>query len=253
MPSASTNHRPREHQVPTSSCIKLFEGDIYQFQIGAILRIVHFRRTRCGHHEYAIRSVSLSSYAAKHQRINKAVWLRWALRNCGLMLFRALVDRIFGTNDSRGTVAHADPQRSSRISYADYPNLSESVMRLLCIDGERESSSPVTIELVFPALDIILRASPPQHLQNLIRKAVFDHLGSKVWHVRDLASRAYTSLVSAAEACGEIRSLLQYPGKDQNFVHGALLSIKNLMGRAFSSREHHVMGESNKLWPFQSH
>ena len=158
----------------------------------------------------------------------------WAIRNCGLMLLRALVDRLFGTNES--TKQEVDgPTQSSKLSWDRYPQLPFLLISML-EPGKTESNGPglavssehstESIHAVLPALEIVRRAGVPNKHGQIFRSLINLHMASRIWHVRHLAARAFLTLVNANQWVVEALRLLQPTWKSQNELHGRLLAVK---------------------------
>ncbi|TGJ86103.1 hypothetical protein E0Z10_g2662 [Xylaria hypoxylon] len=89
---------------------------------------------------------------------------RWAIRNCGLLLLRSLIDNLFGTNENKLAMEAGWDGRTVRISYHKFEALPSLLVNLLEL-GKKPSGIAMgtqTAEAVFPALDIIRRAGPPE-------------------------------------------------------------------------------------------
>ncbi|GAB1741817.1 hypothetical protein NU219Hw_g7224t1 [Hortaea werneckii] len=147
----------------------------------------------------------------------------WAVRNCGLMLFRAVMDRLLGTSDA---YLEEDAFIQTRLSAQRHPDLLEIVMTLLSAPSEDAASGN---EGVFPALQLLQRLEVPPQQYNRTKRSVKALMGSTVWHVRDKSARTYASLVSRYEYPAEMQSLLQTPWASQNSLHGALLCAKYMV------------------------
>ncbi|KAI9870465.1 MAG: hypothetical protein M1830_004221, partial [Pleopsidium flavum] len=166
----------------------------------------------------------------------------WAIRNCGLMLFRALIDRLFGTSEQLNQTEPNNHARALRLSYDKYPNLPRLLVRLLGgdilgdlskQDDDTDVSSATPAEIVFPALEIIRRAGSPAQENVIISTLVMQHLGSKIWNVREMAARTYCSLVAEKEYLEKIALLLDLDWCTSNRLHGIMLSVKFLIGKHF--------------------
>ncbi|KAI6822745.1 hypothetical protein KC327_g9365 [Hortaea werneckii] len=147
----------------------------------------------------------------------------WAVRNCGLMLFRAVMDRLLGTSDA---YLEEDAFVQTRLSAQRHPDLLEIVMTLLSAPSEDAASGN---EGVFPALQLLQRLEVPQEQYDRTKQSVKALMGSPVWHVRDKSARTYASLVPRCEYPAEMQSLLQTPWASQNSLHGALLCAKYMI------------------------
>lgn len=159
---------------------------------------------------------------------------RWAIRNCGLILLRSLIDSLFGTSESKAVAEAGWDGRSVRLSYEKYSALPEILLNLLRVDTESLSfKTPTigTVESVFPALDIIRRAGPPEMRRDEIYHCVLSHLGSNVWHVRDIASRTIATLLLHNNWLADALELLESCTNSLNRQHGTLLSLKYVLER----------------------
>jgi len=152
------------------------------------------------------------------------------------MLFRALLDRLFGSSDSQNW--SDEEQATARFSYDDHPNLLNIIVKLLeprqsLLDANRKpttsqppESPSIVIEGVFPALQILQRAPPPADRTPAIRSLVLRLTESSHWHVRDMAARTFSRLVDSSEFVGTISILTETtPHQGQNALHGRLSSI----------------------------
>lgn len=159
---------------------------------------------------------------------------RWAIRNCGLLLLRSLIDTLFGTSESKTVTEAGWDGRSIRLSYDRYPALPELLLSLLKTEvkdhGHSEAPAIGAVESVFPALDIIRRAGPPDLRRDEIFSVVSTHLSSKVWHIRDLAARTVCTLLLYDEWLSDV-SVLIGSAMDTNRLHGVLMAIKYLLER----------------------
>ncbi|KAL3417418.1 hypothetical protein PVAG01_11418 [Phlyctema vagabunda] len=164
----------------------------------------------------------------------------WAIRNCGLLLLRSLIDCLFGTSESKIITEAGWDGRSIRLSYDKYPALPELLLKLLDteVSGSAEVSVPTigVVESVFPALDIIRRAGPPEAQRERIYSSVSTHLGSKVWHVRELAARTICTLMLHEEWLEVISELILSCDSSANRSHGVLLAVKFVLDRRLSLR-----------------
>ncbi|KZF21661.1 hypothetical protein L228DRAFT_283801 [Xylona heveae TC161] len=157
----------------------------------------------------------------------------WPIRNCGMMLFRAIIDRLFGTSEGWDQIDSEQTSRLSKLSYHSYPNLPRILIKLLEQRSAAQASenSGASVEGVFPALEIIRRAGAPKNEANLIRELIWNHMGSKLWHVREMAAQTYCSLIEAGQHLETIEGLLEKPFEDQNAVHGRLTCVRNIVER----------------------
>ncbi|KAI1450812.1 putative death-receptor fusion protein-domain-containing protein [Annulohypoxylon stygium] len=157
----------------------------------------------------------------------------WAIRNCGLLLLRSLIDCLFGTSESKSSIEAGWDGRTIKISYRKFKALPELLVSLLEM-GQQSTGVLIgsqTAESVFPALDIIRRAGPPEEVRNKLYSIIAWYLGSRIWHVREIAARTLCSFLLKPDWTESIARLLQDCGSSANKLHGALLTLKFLLER----------------------
>jgi hypothetical protein len=161
------------------------------------------------------------------------IFKRWAMRNCGLLLLRSLIDCLFGTSESKTSIEAGWDGRSIKLSYEKYPALPELLLSLLDNNNSEHinASAIGAVQSVFPALDIIRRAGPPMVLRNEIKTGVAAHLGSKVWHIRELAARTMCTFMLHDEWLLALKALLISSNASTNHTHGVLMTVKFLLER----------------------
>lgn len=156
----------------------------------------------------------------------------WAIRNCGLMLFRSLMDRLLGSTESQNQ-SETGGASVSKISWNEYPALQSIVFQLM-EPVEQSSSKTSAIESVFPAFKIIQRVPPPDDRRLEVMKRVLEFKDSTHWHVRVMAARTYASLLTESDnVCELIQNLFErdgdassndFPMMGQNRLHGSCLT-----------------------------
>lgn len=146
------------------------------------------------------------------------------------MLFRALLDRLLGTNDS---YVNVDAAPQSRLSFAAVPNLIGVVLRLL--SPPVDSMQDLQTEGVFPALQLLQRTPPPQDMLDEVRQAVLNLTTSPQWHIRDKAAATYALLVSPSARLETTTQLICGAQNNLNGTHGALVCARYIMGRCGTS------------------
>lgn len=164
----------------------------------------------------------------------------WAVRNCGLIFLRSLIDCLFGSHESKHMIEAGWDGRANRIPYHRYPNLPE-VLRDLLKSGHQVMATTSTLsaaaaESVFPALDIIRRAGPPALLRDEIQSDVAHYLSSSVWHVREMAARTLCSCLLHDKWLEMIKKIHNEArraaaGARLNHVHGVFLTLKFVFER----------------------
>jgi hypothetical protein len=172
--------------------------------------------------------------------------IRWAIRNCGLILLRSLIDNLFGTSESKVAMEAGWDGRTVRIPYHKYKALPSLLISLLEL-GKTSSGMIMgtqTAEAVFPALDIIRRAGPPEGYHKKLYDIVSWYLGSHIWHVREIAARTLCSLLLTSTWLQSIEVLVTNSGESSNKLHGALLTVRLLLERLLQVMPDQLSGRS---------
>lgn len=124
--------------------------------------------------------------------------------------------------------------RTTRIAWHKYKDLPAVIVNLLEL-GQPSTTSPqgvvVTAESVFPALDIIRRAGPPEEFKDTLFDLVASYLNSRFWHVREIAARTLCSFLLKPDWIQPVRGLLSESHSSANKLHGTLLTFKFLLER----------------------
>lgn len=172
----------------------------------------------------------------------------WAIRNCALLLLRSLIDSLFGTNESKTAMETGWDGKTLRISYTKYSSLPPILLSLLK-DGE-QAMEPGTLtqssaaESVFPALEIIRRAGPPESHRDELYGHIAQYLGSRQWHVREIAARTLCSFLLNDDWLSSIEELLARSRGSANRMHGTLLTVKFFIERTcLELKEQEILGE----------
>ncbi len=123
--------------------------------------------------------------------------------------------------------------KTTRISYTRYPNLSDTLLNLLKsgLEGNSLESPQKAAETVFPALDIIRRAGPPESHRDELYQCVVGCLSSHMWHVRELAARTACSFLIQYDWIRSVQDLVETPWRSNNGLHGMLLTVKYTLER----------------------
>ena len=152
------------------------------------------------------------------------------------MLYKALIDRIFGNNFPANAENATSKGATSVVSWKRYPNLAEWLVKFLKLDvstswrslNARSPGEPHT-EVIFLVLEITHRAGPPPGYHELARSAIIRYLGSSIWLIRTMAARAFASVVQERDGIQELRLLYDTSCLSQNELHGRLLAVKQII------------------------
>ncbi|EFQ99539.1 hypothetical protein MGYG_02552 [Nannizzia gypsea CBS 118893] len=170
----------------------------------------------------------------------------WAIRNCGLMLFRSLVQRMCrrtnGVNLGFGVPSESEPKQL--IPFQRFPGLIPLLTGLLEKGAAKGSSDntlseqlSITTERVFPALELIGNKfpSPASSEDEHILESISWQFDSPVWGIRDHAARTYATLVDRDDILSAVLKLSQVSVQGQNQLHGMGLCIKYLLRRIWAA------------------
>ncbi|CZR61279.1 uncharacterized protein PAC_11175 [Phialocephala subalpina] len=156
----------------------------------------------------------------------------WAIRNCGLLLFRSLTDLLLGTSVGKAEIDNGWDGKSTKIQYERYPELGTTLEELLAFPQDpNEKYQP---EIVLPALDIIRRAGPPDGDSERMFQLVVEHLNCPIWDVRQMAARALCALTMGDDFRDRIIRVLANTEERVNFRHGCLVAARCIIDREAS-------------------
>lgn len=171
----------------------------------------------------------------------------WAIRNCALLLLRSLIDNLFGTSESKTAMETGWDGKTLKISYTKYSSLPPILLSLLK-DGE-QAMEPGTLtqssaaESVFPALEIIRRAGPPESHRDELYGHIAKYLASRQWHIREISARTLCSFLLNENWLTSIQGLFAKSRGSANRMHGTLLTVKFFVERTcLEMKEEQVIG-----------
>ncbi|KAL2825227.1 putative death-receptor fusion protein-domain-containing protein [Aspergillus cavernicola] len=176
----------------------------------------------------------MSTLNLSAERIGSSIW---ALRNAGLMLFRALMNRMC-RNDFQGFGGKSGSEPGARVSFQKYPGLVELLSNLLVPpqkeDEPGQADTAMVTERVFPALELIAEKIPnaADTGDAMLLALIREHLKSPVWGIREHAARVYASLLDRSDILEEIQTLINArDAETQNYLHGESLCIRYALRR----------------------
>lgn len=198
-----------------------------------------------------IKEIFKSSLLSKHAETFLAECLQlatsslksevWAIRNCALLLLHALINTLFGTSESKASLESGWDGKTLRLSYTKYSILPPILLNLL--QSGEQAMEPGTLaqssaaESVFPALEIIRRAGPPESHRDELFRLISKYLGSHQWHVREIAARTLCSFLLNEDWPAAIQGLLKESRGSANRLHGVLLTIKFFLERTVPEQQ----------------
>lgn len=170
-----------------------------------------------------------------HFKISNIV--RWSLRNCSLMLFRSIIDRLLGSNESHE--ADSGASVTSCVSYERHKGLLDIMSDLLrnaTSESNFNTDSHSALvhfpglaaphEAIFPILDLLRRAPPPNKDRERFRHSLLKAVDSAQWQVRYVASKTYASLFCYSALQEQVALLCFGPESRRNAIQGRLLCIR---------------------------
>ncbi|KAJ5179926.1 Armadillo-like helical [Penicillium capsulatum] len=172
----------------------------------------------------------------------------WALRNSGLMLFRALLNRLCrlmvpGTGAGFGGISGSEP--GSKISFPKYPGLLDLLSTLLAPSqgAMSQDGSDIMTERIFPALELVGQKIPTiddnDNDDMMLRDLVREHLKSPVWGIREHAARVHASLFTRANILLDVRNLVDSLSDHvtENYTHGVSLCVQYSLRRVAATTD----------------
>lgn len=163
----------------------------------------------------------------------------WAIRNCGLMLFRACASRVGTAAD----VSNLEPNES--VSSSQSEAILNIAFKLLKSGRQIDVDCP---ELSFAGLDLVSRITVPASAHSQTKENVLLQLGSPIWMIREQAARVYASQTPEIEVLGAAVHLISTLAlSDQNRSHGILLCARELIQRHLNASVHFRDVESTTL------
>lgn len=163
------------------------------------------------------------------------------------------MDSLLGTGESKDGIEKGWDGKTVRIPYIKYdalPAILVDLLRPRSDHGEGEKEN-MTAETVFPALDIVRRAGPPQKFRGELYEYTAFYLGSHLWRVRDIAARTLCSFLLSEERSNSLGTFLAERNASANRIHGTLILVAAMVGRIGHLEHSGVSGKS--LSASQSH
>ncbi|KAK5078950.1 hypothetical protein LTR64_002630 [Lithohypha guttulata] len=164
----------------------------------------------------------------------------WAIKNCGLMLLRASINRLdpdttLGAAEAgmklRGNFAANKTPLEIAVALLGQNTASESQIQQMKFQGESDHRG--STEALFAGLDLLSRLYITDREQGAVKKLVEPRLGHHLWHIRAQAARLLAHITLPGEELSVVRDMLSIPGSDHstNSCHGRLLAVHYLLKR----------------------
>ena len=167
------------------------------------------------------------------------IFIRWALRNCGVMLLKALLYRLSGGTSSNRYRSIESHKRLAKKTYSNYPQLANLVEDLLHrssswrSDETLEDQTSRQVHNAFPAMEIIDRIGVADERCDVVSSLLRQQLNSPIWILRDKAARTLGYLVSEDELILQIKQDVAVLRVSQNQLHGRFLCLKYRLEDSF--------------------
>ncbi|CUM45525.1 uncharacterized protein AC631_03396 [Debaryomyces fabryi] len=156
----------------------------------------------------------------------------WAIRNCAVMLFTALQNRLFGTSK----LGELLPCISSRLFFAKYNGIEDILFQNL-VDSSSTIDQDTKFNVIFPILTILSRLENTSTIDPKLQRfetLLIKCLHHKYWKVREMAAKSLAAIILPNNLIPTIRILLKNCHElrgDFNSIHGNLLSILEIIKR----------------------
>lgn len=148
----------------------------------------------------------------------------WSIRNCAVMLYTALQNRLFGHHNEGFMSAKLFFLRHHKVHSVLLQQLRHHVGQLENNDGDFDKH----IEIVYPVLSLLTKLKGVSGYDGLDEfiPLVLLCLGSRIWKIREVSARALGSMVVFDHVIDLISDLARFSStEDQNLLHGNCLAM----------------------------
>ncbi|EGW32717.1 uncharacterized protein SPAPADRAFT_49672 [Spathaspora passalidarum NRRL Y-27907] len=135
----------------------------------------------------------------------------WSIRNCAVMLFGSIKQRIFGNID----------KYSAKLFFSRFPKLKNVLLSYL----RKFRKNQVSNQSIFPIMMILAQLDFNDTESTEFIKLLKPCLGEPAWKIRELAARALENIFSEEELCGFAERILEELPKGSNLIHGFFLCL----------------------------
>jgi len=167
----------------------------------------------------------------------------WAIKNCGLMLLRASINRLDPDTGVGNSEAGVNTRTISDVGRRPIevalsllpgePRELGSAGETVQIGSQGEKPGDIGNEAIFAGLDLIGRLFIRKHERASIRSVVMHQLGNSLWHVRAQAARLLVTMTAQDEEIAVAEQMLCGPESSTglNEFHGRMLVARGLLTR----------------------
>lgn len=144
----------------------------------------------------------------------------WAIRNCGVMLFSTLHNRLFGVRVA---------SMSARVFFTRF----RSIRQLLYdhLNLYVTSASSADLETVYPILSLLLRLESVGNYDGLVafEDPIRKLLSSPIWKIREMAAWVFAAIIQPENKINVTLQLINSCGiSNQNQLHGHLMALNSI-------------------------
>lgn len=168
----------------------------------------------------------------------------WAIRNCSMMLFTSLQNRIFGKIGKNSSAHHF----FSKFSGIREILIEQFEKSMISSKGANEENITLLVEPTFLILNLLLRLKPTSGYDGLdfFKEKVIQLLGNENWKIREMAARVFVALCESP--VHEITDLLAHVSlSEQNKLHGSLLATKFMVQSLNDQHESQAINQIGKF------
>lgn len=143
----------------------------------------------------------------------------WAIRNCGVMLFSTLHNRLFGVRVA---------SMSARVFFTRFKSVRQLLYDHLSLYVT--SSSSADLETVYPILSLLLRLESVGNYDGLVafEAPICKLLASPIWKIREMASWVLASILQPEKITSVALELLKTSSVScQNQLHGHMMALNS--------------------------
>lgn len=147
----------------------------------------------------------------------------WSIRNCAVMLFGSIQQRIFGNKKVSFY--------PSKLFFNKFSTIDRILFQHLEVSLEHQTSKAITHtdnQILFPILIILSKlntSSSEEPILNKFKSILLQFLSNRYWKIREMVARCVSSIFTTPEILDFSLDFLGRKTTDVNTIHGSLLTI----------------------------
>ncbi|OWB67886.1 hypothetical protein B5S30_g3255 [[Candida] boidinii] len=194
----------------------------------------------------------------------------WSIRNCSVMLFSALQNKLFGCKKRKKMNLNSEdsvkpltvysitnietlnnlPTVSSRLFFSKFKDTKEILYKNLKGSiQDTDNNDNENIERIFPILTVLSRLEATNNYNGLIefKPLIFKCLEKKIYKIREMASKSLPCIITDDEILSTCSELIEQAvsTNDMNKCHGYIFAIKELILSSISRKDEIDSTENN--------